>query len=419
MSEQRNIVIVGASGAGLQATHYILKHILPALKVKNDANYHVYNISPSSKWYFRVASPRVAASTARMSTEKVMLDLREGFKQYSEDDFTFIEATATGLEPATRRVLFRSSKGHEDESINYHALIVATGSKTYFQAFSMSADAQSTLDAISSANKQIETAKQIVIAGGGATGVEFAGEVAEHRNGKPGWFSKAQPKVEVTLITSDKQLLPGLRPAIAKTAQQKLEALGVKVIYNTRVTDSTQTKDGRTALTLMNGDKLETDVYVPAYGVQPNSSWLPDQMLNDKGYLITNDSTLRVDIAGPRVYGFGDIASYSRNNYWDITLALPTLVTNIKRDLLSYNPMHPEAKPKGKDRLYTVDNRESMVVPIGSGGGVGAVMGWRVPSFFVWMLKGRDFMLGLSGLPTLTGGSVKKEVKWTKEEAAI
>jgi NADH dehydrogenase FAD-containing subunit len=419
MSEQRNIVIVGASGAGLQATHYILKHILPALKAKNDAKYHVYNISPSSKWYFRVASPRVAASTGRMSTEKVMLDLREGFKQYSEDDFTFIEATATGLEPATRRVLFRSSKGHENESMNYHALIVATGSKTYFQAFSMSADAQSTLDAISSANKQIETAKKIVIAGGGATGVEFAGEVAEHRNGKPGWFSKVKSNVDVTLITSDKQLLPGLRPAIAKTAQQKLEALGVKVIYNTRVTDSTQTKDGRTALTLMNGDKLETDLYVPAYGVQPNSSWLPDQLLNDKGYLITNDSTLRVDIAGPRVYGFGDIASYSRNNYWDITLALPTLVTNIKRDLLSYNSMHPEAKPKGKDRLYTVDNRESMVVPIGSGGGVGAVMGWRVPSFFVWMLKGRDFMLGLSGLPTLTGESVKKEIKWTKEEAAI
>jgi hypothetical protein len=35
------------------------------------------------------------------------------------------------------------------------------------------------------------------------------------------------------------------------------------------------------------------------------------------------------------------------------------------------------------------------------------------------MLKGRDFMLGMSGLPTLHGENVKKEVKWTKEEAAI
>ncbi|KAI4653822.1 hypothetical protein J4E93_001589 [Alternaria ventricosa] len=267
--------------------------------------------------------------------------------------------------------------------------------------------------------KQIASAKKIVIVGGGATGVEFAGEVAEHRNGKPGWFSKVQPKVDVTLITSDKQLLPGLRPAIAKVAEQKLKALGVEIVYNTRVVDSTQTKDGRTALTLKDGGKLEADLYVPAYGVQPNSSWLPDQLLNEKGYLVTNDSTLRVDIAGPRVYGFGDIASYSRNNYWDINLALPTLVTNIKRDLLSYNPMLPEAKPKGKDRVYTANTTESMVVPIGSGGGVGAVFGWKVPSFFVWILKGRDYMLGMSGLPTLNGDKVKKEVKWTKEEAAI
>jgi NADH dehydrogenase FAD-containing subunit len=419
MSEQRNIVVVGASAAGLQATHYILKHILPTLKAKNDAKYHVYNISPSSQWYFRIASPRVATSTKLMPAEKVMFDLHEGFKQYSAEDFTFIEASATGLEPSERRILFRSNKGQENESLSYHALVVATGSKTYFQAFSMSADAQSTLDAIISTNNRIESAKKIVIVGGGPTGVEFAGEVAEYRNGKPGWFRHVQPKVEITLITADKQLLPGLRPAIAKTAEQKLSALGVKVVYNTRVTDSTQTKDGRTMLALKNGEELEADLYVPAYGVQPNSSWLPDQLLNDKGYLITNNSTLRVDTAGPRVYGLGDIATYSRNNAWDIIQGLPVLATNLKRDLLSYNPMLPEEKPRGKDRVFISDTRESMIVPIGSGGGVGALMGWRVPSWFVWMLKGRDYMLGMSGLPTLNGGNVKKEVKWTKEEAVI
>ena len=80
--------------------------------------------------------------------------------------------------------------------------------------------------------------------------------------------------------------------------------------------------------------------------------------------------------------------------------------------------MLPE-EPKGRDKVYTADTRESMVVPIGSGGGAGAVMGWKVPSFFVRMLKGRDFMLGMSGLPTVNSGNVKKEVKWTKEEADI
>jgi hypothetical protein len=35
------------------------------------------------------------------------------------------------------------------------------------------------------------------------------------------------------------------------------------------------------------------------------------------------------------------------------------------------------------------------------------------------MIKGRDFMVGISGAPTVSGESMKKEVVWTKEEAAI
>ena len=419
MSEQRNIVVLGASGAGLQATHYILKHILPALKARNEAKYHVYAISPSSQWYFKVASPRVATSTKRMPVEQIMFDIPDGFKQYSKEDFTFIEASASGLDTSARAVLYSNNKGQENEVLNYHALIVATGSNAYYPAFSMSNDAQSTLDSITLTNDQVNSAQKIVIVGGGPTAVEFAGEVAEHRNGKPGWFSKVAPKTQITLITADNQLLPTLRPAIAKAAERKLKALGVEVVYNTRVTEPSPTKEGRTAVALENGQELEADLYVPAYGVLPNSSWMPKALLNEKGYLITNDSTLRVDAAGPRVYAFGDIATYSRNNFWDIMNGLPVLVTNLKRDLLSYNPLLPDEKPKGKDRVYKVDTRESMVVPIGSGGGVGAVMGWRVPSVFVWLLKGRDYMVGMSGLPTANGTQVKKEVKWTKEEAAI
>jgi hypothetical protein len=84
----------------------------------------------------------------------------------------------------------------------------------------------------------------------------------------------------------------------------------------------------------------------------------------------------------------------------------------------TYNPMLPDQKPKGKDREFAMDTREAILVPIGSGGGVGAFMGWRTPSWFVWMLKGRDYMLGMNGQSTLVGSNVK-EVQWSKEEAAI
>jgi NADH dehydrogenase FAD-containing subunit len=416
MAEQRNIVVVGGSVSGLNAAHNVLKHILPALKAKADAKYHVYLINPSSAWYFRNASPRVAASTTRMATENIMFEIKDGFKQYSTDDFTFIEASATGLDAVARSISYKIHTTSKVEQLSYHALIIATGSSTYYQAFSQSAGTQEVLDAIKITNEKVQSAKDIIIVGGGPTALEFAAEVAEHRNGKPGWFSNVQRKLNITVITSTDRLLMPLRPAIAKIADQKLRALGVDILYNTKVVDAKES-NGRTTVTLANGEILEADLYVPAYGVEPNSSWLPADLLDDKKYLKTSD-TLRVDAAGSRVYAIGDIGSYSRNNAIDIINSLPVLAINLKRDLLSYNPLLPDEKPKGKDRVFKVDEREMMVVPLGSGGGVGAIMGWKLPSWAAWLIKGRDFLVGMSGLPTVNGDTAK-ETAWTKEEVVI
>lgn len=419
MTEQRNIVVLGASAAGLQSAHYIMKHILPALKKhKTDAKYHVYLINPSSDWWFRVASPRVAASTTRMAAEKILFDIPSNLKQYSQDDITFIEGTATGLNESTRAVTYRRAGASDTETLLYHALVLATGSRTYHQAFSMSSDTQTTLESIKLTNEKINTAKDIVIVGGGPTAVEFAGEVAEHRNGKPGWFSKVSKTTNITLITAADALLPTLRPAIGKTAEAKLNALGVEVLYKQRVTD-TQLAGPRTQIALAKGERLEADLYVPAFGVEPNSAYVPSHLLDEKKYVRTNEKTLRVDVAGPRVYAIGDVGSYSRNNVMDILGSFPVLFVNLKRDLLAYNANQPDAKAPGKDREYVREDREMQIVPVGSGGGVGAVLGWQVPSWFVWMLKGRDFMLGMSGASTASGERMKKEVAWTKEEAVI
>ncbi|KAH7067793.1 hypothetical protein FB567DRAFT_541712 [Paraphoma chrysanthemicola] len=417
MAEQRNIVVVGGASAGLMAAHNFLKYTLPALKAKDDAKYHLYLINPSAQWFFRVASPRPSASTQRMAADKLFFEIKEGFKQYSPEDFTFVEAAATGINTNARTVSYKSGKTLEEVQLPYHALVVATGSKTYHPSFSQSAGSEEVRKAIEDTNTKVKSAKDIIIVGGGPTALEFAAEVAEHRNGKPGWFSNSPRKVNITLITADDRLLTPLRPAIGKTAEQKLKALGVDVLYSSRVTDAKEDGQGRTIVTLAKGEKLEADLYVPAYGVLPNSSWIPDSLLDERNYIKTSD-TLRVDVAGPRVYAFGDIGSYSRNNVWDILQAFPVLAVNMKRDLLAYNPALPDEKPKGKDRVYTIDPREGMIVPFGTSGGVGAVMGWRFPSWVVWLLKGRDYMLGMSGTSTLVGAKVT-DTKLTAEEAAI
>jgi NADH dehydrogenase FAD-containing subunit len=302
----------------------------------------------------------------------------------------------------------------EEEDLSYHALVVATGSKTTDPVFSMHTDSAALIDAIRTRNIKLQSARDIIIVGGGATGVETAGEIGELKNGVPSRFGTPTRNANITLITAANQLVPQLRPALGRLAEEKLKRLGVDVVYNTRIVDVSDSKNGRTTVTLAKGRSIDVDLYIPAHGVTPNSSFIPASLLTESGYLKTNPKTLRVDAAGPRVYAIGDIASYSRNCYLDIYDSSPTLFVNLKRDLLSY----PNEKPKGKDRLFTPNMKEMQCVPIGSTGGVGALMGWRMPNWMVWLLKARDYMTSM-GQDAHARGDKVKEVEWTNEEAAI
>lgn len=81
--------------------------------------------------------------------------------------------------------------------------------------------------------------------------------------------------------------------------------------------------------------------------------------------------------------------------------------TNLKRDLLAAHK-DPNGKPEGPDRTYTRMDKEMQIVPVGPSKGVGAVFGWRVPSIFVWLLKGRDYMIP-KGPASISGSQWNKE----------
>ena len=104
MSETRNIVFLGASYAGLGATHYFLKHVYPRLPTSPTIKYQVILINASPKWYLRHASPRAIANTLLMPNEKIFLDIEPGFKQYGEKA-QFLVGKATSWSPE-KRVLF-------------------------------------------------------------------------------------------------------------------------------------------------------------------------------------------------------------------------------------------------------------------------------------------------------------------------
>lgn len=413
MPETRNIIILGASYAGTGAAHYFLKHIYPRLPKSSNITYRVVLVDPSEKWYLRHASPRAIASEELMPNKHIFLDTREGFKQYGEA-IEFLSGSATSWDPETRTVTINTGNGKE-EKLPYHALILATGTKTTSPLFGLQGTPHTDIQAaLRTVRDQVSQAKKIVIAGGGPAGVETAGELGEMFNGIAGWFSSrpSHIKTEITLITNSSNLLPKLRESIGKQAEEQLHRVGVEVRYNTKVSFARETSSGKTKVVLHDGEEIDADLYIPATGLVPTTSYAPKHLLDESGYVRTHTETLRVEEAGPRVFAVGDVGTYSRNSIPDIYDSVPVVASNLERDLLAAHE-DINAKPTGPDRKWKATHEETQLVPVGRSHGVGAIFGWRIPSFFVWLIKGRTFMITESGVQDkLMGKDWVKEKTW-------
>jgi NADH dehydrogenase FAD-containing subunit len=408
---QRNIVILGGSYSGISTAHYLLKHAIPQLLDKT--SYLVVIVSTSSQAICRPACPRALISDDMFAQEQLFVSIPDSFEQYAEGSFRFIHGTAADLDHDKRMVSIRSANG-DTEVLDFHALVIATGASTPSPLLGLNGSEEHLRESWDTFRKALPTAKSIIIAGGGPAGIETAGELGEHINGRAGWFSSAlsNPKVSVTVVTSGSRILPALRPAIAKKAEEYLAKVGLTVIKDAQVKTvephgaGTVDVAAKATLTLENGKTLETNLYIPATGTRPNTSFMDKALLTAGGRVDTNVSTLRVNKGGPRIYAIGDAASYARPAIHLILNAIPVLCANIKRDLLVASGK--EEISVGVDRHFVEDTRETQLVPIGTNKGVGAAMGWQVPSFMVWLIKGWDYWLW-------TTGGLWSGKQWAKE----
>lgn len=405
----KNIVIVGGSYAGVGAIHYIQKHVIPQLP--EPSSYQTVLVSPSTVAVGRTATVRGLISDELLNQEHLWTDVKGTLEGLYPKSFRFVHGKAAGLDTEARSLDVQLVDGSA-EKIEYHALIIATGAVTTSPLFSMTLDAASLKETWAEFRKALPEAKSIVLAGGGPTAVETAAELGEHLNGRPGWFSSKpqNPKVPITLVTSDSKLLPHLRESIAQTAEDYLAQLGVTVVKNVTVTgvspedSGTTNLDAKSKVSLSDGRKLDADIYIPAAGMTPNTSFLSTNLLAADGRVKVNP-TMRAEAAGPRVYAFGDVSNLYRPSIYFIKMSLPVLGQNIKRDLLL--AAGADEKSVQADREWEEDKRETQLVTLGRNKAVGAGMGKRLPGFLVWWLKGRDLALSM-GVPMWNGKEFEK-----------
>lgn len=359
-----SIVIVGANFAGTIAIDTVFKE---AAASANKGKYTVTVISDSSRIYFNPATPRLLVESDKI--EKAFFPIEPYLKKHSRGvKYNFVHGRLDHANFDTK-TLDVSTKGGQ-KVVNYDHLILATGSHYSSPVFKLNGDHTKTIDAIKDLYETIKRSKTIAIVGGGATGVETAGEVAS-----------VYPDKKVTLFTGSSGPLAAINKE--KAATSKLRNLGIEIVNKVKFVSVDTNDDKSTTITLDDGSAKTFDVYIPSYGNSANSSYVDDEYLDEQGWILV-DANLRVK-GQPDVIAFGDIASISDRTIVDIKMSqTKPFVQTVKKNIFKRDvKLTPHARTK-----------TTQLVPISKSGGIGVIFGYSVPNFLVRQLKSKDFMLG-------------------------
>ena len=188
-------------------------------------------------------------ATAGLSAPSIAAPLRQILR--NQTNVTVLMDEALDVDLAQRCVRLMGG------ALTYDALIVATGAthayfghddwETYAPGLKTLDDAftirRRVLLAFERAEREDDPARRqdwlnLVVVGGGATGVELAGTLAEiARHTLPREFRRADPrKANVLLVEAGPRLLPAFDPKLSDKARLQLEKLGVEVRLGTAVT---------------------------------------------------------------------------------------------------------------------------------------------------------------------------------------
>lgn len=117
-----------------------------------------------------------------------------------------------------------------------------------------------------------------------------------------------------------------VRDDVRLMAARELAELKINIVVNTRVMNVTTTPTGKQSLELvtittkneMATNILETDLYIPAFGIQPNTGFIPTTMLDTDGRVKVDRETLQA-IDHTVIFALGDACNFeaSKGKYAD------------------------------------------------------------------------------------------------------
>ena len=165
-----------------------------------------------------------------------------------------------------------------------------------------------------------ETKLSITVIGGGPTGVEMAGAIAELIRGPlKSDQAQAASHISISLIEAGPRLLPPFAPSLSARTKKDLEKLGVKVLLNAAVQEVEHRK-----IKLKDGSTIASEITIWAAGVKGNDA-IVQLNLPTSGTRVAVEPTMQVKNY-PYIWALGDIAASVDKNGNQLPMVAPVAI---------------------------------------------------------------------------------------------
>jgi len=303
MGDTPRVLVLGGGFAGIGAAQKLRKSDAEVVVVdKHD--YHTFQ-----PLLYQVA-------TGLLEQPAVGHPIRDLF--HKQDNVRVHQDEVTAIDLESRRVEFA-----ELDPLAYDYLVLGLGAEVNFFGVAGAAEHAFPLytlpDAVRLKDHVLETwekadrrrelvddgALNVVVVGGGPTGVETAGALAELYNGV---FTKDYPDVPegaatITLVEAGPEIFPMFKPDIREYTVDALEKRGVEVKTGDVVESVAPTR-----VKLKSGTELQAHTLVWGAGLQGNALVQSLGLELERGNRIGVDEELRIP-SHPEVYVVGDVAA--------------------------------------------------------------------------------------------------------------
>lgn len=304
------VAIVGGGFGGLAAAQALAGAAVEVVLV-DKTNHHLF-----TPLLYQVATAYLAPGDIASPIRQILA---------TQANARVVWGEVTGIDAAARELLLRLPE-RGDERLGYDFLIVATGvEQSYFgraewarhaPALKTLADATALRNRVLAAFERAELADEearrqalltFVLVGGGPTGVEMAGALAElARETLAADFRRIDPRrARIVLVEAAPRLLPTFDEALARRAERRLVEMGVELRSGVKV----DAIDGEGVV--IAGERLPAASVLWTAGVAPTpvAAWLAAPQVRGR-VRVERDLSLS---GRPEVFVVGDVAHFEQD----------------------------------------------------------------------------------------------------------